>query len=572
MPTASALSLASAVTLSLQFAIFSYLYSFHRARFFKYLLIAWGLMSLTKVLHLVRAFVPHHDVLSAGLNSTFFIATLLVLAGGLAFRTDYRIKRRDIAIGIVAGLAAACVGDLADASAAARSFVGFITGGTLIAAGLQFWPRRTQSLRYRGPRFLAVALVLWGMHRMVSPFMTSAPGTGPHVMMHAAFMVFYFLCTFAIIIVVLDRARSETATLKEFNERLVDGLGEGLQLVDGDYRIRHANRWMHAQLGPPMSACAKRPNRQELNVADTTPLAERRCYEVVGGDGAPCPGCPLGRRETMHEAERLEVSHADGRRFSLSCAPVRQPDGAVFLLELVTDVTERERLQARLTEAERLAAAGELAAGVAHEIRNPLAAIVNATTLLGVEETLTGEERAHTLGVVKKEARRLNRILSDFLIFARPREPKRLVSDVREVLDHVGALIREDPARAHHVELSIEVDPDVPPFVFDADQITQVVWNIALNGIEAMDGRGRLAIAAGVRDRHVAIAIRDTGRGMPAEEHRRVFEPFYSKKAAGTGLGLTIARRIVAAHGGRIEIDSAPGRGACFTVLLPHGD
>ena len=551
MPMASALTFASALTLSMQFMIFSYLYSFHRARFFKYLLIAWGLMSLTKGLHLVRGFVPDLDVLSAALNATFFIATLLVLAGGLAFRTGYRIKRRDVLIGLVAGCAAAGVGDLADASAAARSFVGFITGGTLIAAGLQFWPRRAQSLRYRGPRFLTVALVLWGLHRMASPFMATGPGTPPHLMMHAAFMVFYFLCTFAIIIVVLDRARSETATLKEFNERLVDGLGEGLQLVDGDYRIRHANRWMHAQLGP---------------------LTDRRCYEVVNGDGAPCPGCPLGRRETMDEAERLDVSNADGRRFSLSCAPVGQPDGQVFLLELVTDVTERERLQARLTEAERLAAAGELAAGVAHEIRNPLAAIVNATTLLGVEETLTGEERAHTLGVVKKEARRLNRILSDFLIFARPREPKRLVSDVREVIDHVGALIREDPARAHHVELAVQVSPEVPSFAFDADQITQVVWNIALNGIEAMDGRGRLAIEVGVRNRHAAIAISDTGRGMPTEEHRRVFEPFYSKKAAGTGLGLTIARRIVAAHGGRIEIDSAPGKGACFTILLPLGE
>lgn len=558
MPMASALTFASALTLTLQFLIFAYLYSFHRARFFQYLLVAWGLMSLAKGLYLTRAFLPDVEVLSALINATFFVSTLLVLAGGLAFRTDYRIGPRDVAIGVVAALAAAAIGDLSDASVAARSLVGVptrsvvgaVTGGVLIAAGAQFWPRQAQSAGYRGPRFLAVALALWGLHRMASPFIDGGPGTAPHVMMHAAFMVFYFLCTFAIIIVVLNRARSETATLKEFNERLVDGLGEGLQLVDGDFRIRHANRWMQAQLGP---------------------LAGRRCYEVVGGGTQPCTGCPLERRDAMDEAERIEVAGPDGRRFSLSCSPVRQPDGSVLLLELVTDVTERERLQARLTEAERLAAAGELAAGVAHEIRNPLAAIVNATTLLGAEETLTGEERAHTLGVVKKEARRLNRILSDFLVFARPREPKRLVGDIREIVDHVAALIREDPGRATDVELIVHVDPAVPAFPLDADQITQVVWNIALNGVEAMDGRGRLEIAVGLRGTQVAVAISDTGRGLPAEERRRVFEPFYSKKPAGTGLGLTIARRIVASHGGRIEIESAPGRGACFTILLPLG-
>jgi two-component system sensor histidine kinase HydH len=549
MPMASALVFAAALSLTLQFLIFVYLYSFHRARFFHYLLLAWGLMSLCKGLYLARAFFPSLDVLSALVSGTSFVATLLVLAGGLAFRTDYRIGRRDLLIGVLAGFAAAGIGDLSDASVAARGFVGVVTGGVLIAAGLQFWPRRAQALGYRGPRFLAVALTLWGLHRMVSPFIEGR-STGPHVMMHAAFMVFYFLCTFAIIIVVLDRARSETATLKEFNERLVDGLGEGLQLVDGNFRIRHANHWMHAQLGP---------------------ISDRRCYEVVGVGSHPCPGCPLGRREEMGEADHIQVAGANGRRFSLSCSPVRQPNGQVFLLELVTDVTERERLQARLTEAERLAAAGELAAGVAHEIRNPLAAIVNATTLLGVEETLTGEERAHTLGVVKKEARRLNRILSDFLLFARPREPKPLVGDIREIVDHVGALIREDPGRAHDVELSVRVDPAVPSFPFDADQITQVVWNIALNSVEAMDGCGRLDIAVNLREAQVAIAISDTGRGMPAEELRQVFEPFYSKKPAGTGLGLTIARRIVAAHCGRIEIESTPGRGTCFTILLPLG-
>ena len=186
MPMASALTFASALTLTLQFLIFAYLYSFHRARFFHYLLLAWGLMSLAKGLYLARAFVPDLDVLSALINATFFVSTLLVLAGGLAFRTDYRIGPRDVLIGVLAALAAAGIGDLSDASVAARSFVGVparsvvgaITGGILIVAGLQFWPRRAQSLGYRGPRFLAVALTLWGLHRMASPFIDGGPGTG----------------------------------------------------------------------------------------------------------------------------------------------------------------------------------------------------------------------------------------------------------------------------------------------------------------------------------------------------------------------------------------------------------
>jgi signal transduction histidine kinase len=547
MPISKTLVLASALTLTLQFLIFAYLYSSHRVRFFRYLLLAWGLMSLAKGLHAGQILLPDLEILGALINTAFVGATLLVLAGGLAFRFDYQIRRRDLVIGGLAALGALSLGDLSDASVAARSLAGFATGSILILAGVQFWPRSARP-RYRGACFLASSLALWGMHRIVSPAFPAEPGTAPHLMMHLGFMLFYFLSTFAIIIMVLDRARSETAALKEFNERLVDGLGEGLQLVDGDFRIRHANRWMHGQFGE---------------------VVDRRCYELLAADGMPCPGCPLDRRHEIGDAVRIEVPGTDGRRFSLSCSPVRQPDGQIFLLELVADVTERERLQARLTEAERLAAAGELAAGVAHEIRNPLAAIVNATTLLGAEETLTRDERANTLGAVKKEARRLNRILSDFLVFARPRESKVLEADIRVVVDHVAALIREDPGRAERVQLSVGIDPAVPAFPFDADQMTQVLWNIALNGVEAMEGPGRLDITVARRGAAVAIAVTDTGGGIPIEERRRVFEPFYSRKRSGTGLGLTIARRIVATHGGRIDVESTPGQGARFTVVLP---
>src|SRR5258705_6948445 len=126
MPMTSVLTLASAFTLTLQFLIFVYLYSFHRARFFHYLLLAWGLMSLAKGLHLARAFVPHPDALSALVNATFFVSTLLVLAGGLAFRTDYRIGLRGALFGVVAGLAPAGIGDLSDASVAPRVSLGLL--------------------------------------------------------------------------------------------------------------------------------------------------------------------------------------------------------------------------------------------------------------------------------------------------------------------------------------------------------------------------------------------------------------------------------------------------------------
>jgi signal transduction histidine kinase len=230
---------------------------------------------------------------------------------------------------------------------------------------------------------------------------------------------------------------------------------------------------------------------------------------------------------------------------------------------------ESERLHERLREAERLARSGELAAGMAHEIRNPLAAIVNATALLTDEAKLTPDERSSTLAAIRIEARRLNRILSDFLHLARPQEPRRAPGDIREVVQHVSMLIRGDRSRAPRVDVRVAVDPAVPRFAFDRDQVIQVLWNVALNSVEAMNGRGRLSLEVARQNGDVALAVSDTGPGIPPENLPRVFEPFYSGKPNGSGLGLTIAERIVAAHGGRIEIDSAPGHGTRVTLLFP---
>jgi signal transduction histidine kinase len=206
---------------------------------------------------------------------------------------------------------------------------------------------------------------------------------------------------------------------------------------------------------------------------------------------------------------------------------------------------------------------------MAHEIRNPLAAILNATALLADGGGLSAGERASTLEAMRTEARRLNRILSDFLRFARPQPARMTPGDIRPVLEHVRGLIHDDRRRAGRVDVKVSVDPALPRFPFDRDQVIQVVWNVALNGVEAMNGRGRLAMEATRQNGSVALVVTDSGPGIAPERRARVFEPFYSGKPNGTGLGLTIAERIVAAHGGRIEIDSEPGRGTRVTLLFP---
>jgi signal transduction histidine kinase len=548
MPASLMFTFVSTLAFALQFLIFVYLYTSHRIRFFQYLLWAWGFFTLSKGLKCAEAVLPTGIQLDPLMNGAGVAAQFCLLAGALAYRWDYRMRRRDALVAALIVLGVAALGDLTTLGAGGDLALGVLLGTAQVAAALAFWPRPSAGVAYRGAGLLATSLLGWGLHRIVSRWMTADPGSTTDYAIHGAFVFFYFLSTFAIIIMVLDRARAEMRSLKDFNERLVDGLREGLELVGGDFTIRHANRWMLNQFGP---------------------LRGRRCYEVLTADGQRCTDCPMQGRDTMEGPVRLEIAGRGGRRFLLSCSPVRQTDGEVLLLELVADVTEQVRMRERLQQTERLAVTGELAAGVAHEIRNPLAAIVNATTLLGDRDGLTAEEFSSTLGAVRTEARRLNRILSEFLLFARSRAPERRQGDIAEVVDRVASLIREDRARAVGVELDVRMDPSLPAFAFDPDQMTQVLWNVALNGVEAMEGRGRLRLDVTRIDRDVVISVADTGRGVRPEDRGRVFDAFYSRKPTGTGLGLTIAQRIVAAHGGRIDLSSTPGRGTCVTIALP---
>jgi Amt family ammonium transporter len=236
---------------------------------------------------------------------------------------------------------------------------------------------------------------------------------------------------------------------------------------------------------------------------------------------------------------------------------------------------ELEATQKQLFQAEKLAALGKLSAGIAHEIRNPLTSIKILIHSLA-DPDASDAAREKDLKVIEAEIERVNKIIRQFLDFARPRPPSLEPADARgliaETLDLAGYEIE-----SQGVELEREDENDLPPVAMDREQMKQVLLNLILNALQAMPRGGKLTIQTALRDfaregaagRAVEIRVKDTGGGIPAEIQNRIFEPFFSTKEEGIGLGLSVAQRIVEEHGGRIRVESLEGQGTAFSVLLP---
>ncbi len=241
--------------------------------------------------------------------------------------------------------------------------------------------------------------------------------------------------------------------------------------------------------------------------------------------------------------------------------------GSTVLQAIYHDVTGFQTAQMALREAEELARIGRMASAVAHEIRNPLSAIVSGIRLL-TSSKRSEEERALIFDTILAESERLDSTLNDFLQFARPRNPRRKPENLEGMLLDLVRIIWSDKDAVGSVVPKITVSPDLPLVNCDGDQIRQVFWNVILNAIQAMAGQGELAVDVTHENGLVRVSIADTGPGIPPEELERVFEPFHTTKPRGTGLGLPIARRIIQAHGGAIVVKSQPGTGTRVTFTL----
>jgi signal transduction histidine kinase len=229
---------------------------------------------------------------------------------------------------------------------------------------------------------------------------------------------------------------------------------------------------------------------------------------------------------------------------------------------------EIERLhRTQMTRAEHAATLGELAAGLAHEIRNPLAGIAGVMDIVG-RDLPPSSPAQEVVKDVREEVLRINRIISDLLETARPKPPDFQVADLNATVEHAVIVARQQ-ALSKPIKIHCIKSPGLPPVAHDPGQIHQVLLNLVLNAIQALDGPGTVTVAVDANDGIAAVSVSDTGPGIPAQTLPNIFRPFFTTKGHGTGLGLSLAKRIAEDHGGQLNVLSKTGQGSTFTLLLP---
>ena len=221
----------------------------------------------------------------------------------------------------------------------------------------------------------------------------------------------------------------------------------------------------------------------------------------------------------------------------------------------------------QMSRAEHLATLGELATGLAHEIRNPLAGIAGVIEIIGRDLPPTSPAR-EMVKDVRMEINQINRILSDLLETARPHPPQMMRSNLNTTVEHAVMLARQQ-VLSQPIKIVLEPAPALPEVEHDSDQIHQVVLNLLLNAVQAIDGAGTVRVTIGEQGDCARIAVTDTGRGIPEQQLSQIFRPFYTTRGNGTGLGLSLVRRIVEEHHGHVNVSSEVGKGSTFEVLLP---
>jgi two-component system, NtrC family, sensor histidine kinase PilS len=357
----------------------------------------------------------------------------------------------------------------------------------------------------------------------------------------------------------LEQTSNQLADLQAFSEHVISSLNAGLTATDIDGRILSFNKAAVAITG--RTALQAVGNR----VQDILQLPSEFSGMFGARDGRP----KLPRVEYLYKCP-------DDREIELgiSAAMLSTPRGEVGFVFTFLDVTEARSQEREARIQQRLAAVGEMAAGIAHEIRNPLASMSGSLQILRQELPLS-DEQSLLMDIVLRESDRLNETIRSFLAYARPQRNALTRLDVRQVVTDAGTLLQNSPELLEPHSIQCNVPPEPVWCLADEAQIRQIVWNLATNGLRAMPNGGTLMLEtsylAGERSRPrlVKISVSDQGIGMDAEELDAILQPFHGGFAGGTGLGLSIVHRIVTDYGGELNMTSQRGKGTTVTVTLP---
>jgi two-component system, NtrC family, sensor histidine kinase PilS len=351
-------------------------------------------------------------------------------------------------------------------------------------------------------------------------------------------------------------ASHQMADLRAYNEYVIDSLLSGLVTTTVEGRVLTFNKAAAAITGVPIGQAADQNVSEVLQLPPTvraqlTTLAQTRSLRVD-----------------------LEYRNGHGRLLDigLMVTMIAFPGGRNGYLFTFQDVTELRRLERSARLQQRLAAVGEMAAGIAHEIRNPLASMSGSIQVLRQELPLT-DDQAQLMDIVLRESERLNDTIRSFLAYARPQKFAVARLDVGKVVTDAALLLRNSSEARDTHTVDVQVPPTPVWYEADENQIRQIVWNIATNGLRAMPNGGRLALSVetdhATSQDEVVLSVQDEGRGIPPEELDGIFQPYRSTFERGTGLGLAIVHRIVSDYGGVIQVSSTVGVGTTVRVRLP---
>jgi two-component system, NtrC family, sensor histidine kinase PilS len=352
----------------------------------------------------------------------------------------------------------------------------------------------------------------------------------------------------------LQQASSQIADLQALNQHVIDSLPSGLATTDHAGRILTFNRAAELITGHAFASVIGRQIGTVLQLPEETIVA--LTADLANGRGRRVEGLYL------RGGQHIELG--------LSAANLETPGGRTGYLFTFQDVTDFKKLERDARLQQRLAAVGEMAAGIAHEIRNPLASMSGSIQILRHELPLSAEQ-GQLMDIVLRESERLNTTIGSFLAYARPQRFAIERFDVRRPLNDAALLLRNS-AEVHDGHV-IDVDVPATALWYEADegQIKQIIWNLATNGLRAMPNGGRLVVSgsADTAADGVVLTVRDEGVGIPPEDLDSLFQPFHGRFVKGSGLGLAIVHRIVSDYNGEIHVSSQPGQGTTVAVHLP---